>query len=68
MNLLLWSDVHRRVTAHRGLVASWLVLALFVAALGIGEMRPSFAQYFWFAAFGEPLLTPHLVRWIYGVR
>jgi len=61
MNLLLWIDVHRRVAAHGGVAGSSLVLALFVAALAIGEVRPAIAEYLWFTAFAEPLLTPHLV-------
>jgi hypothetical protein len=61
------SGYRTSVTAHEGVVGSSLVLALFVAALAIGEVRPAVAEYLWFAGFAEPLVTPQLVRWLYAV-
>jgi hypothetical protein len=67
MHLLLWIDVHRRIAAHGAVVGSSLVLALFVTALAIGEVRPAVTEYLWFAGFAEPLVTPQLVGRLYGI-
>jgi uncharacterized membrane protein len=68
MNLLLWVEVHRHSVAHAWIVGSSLVLVLFITGLIVGQVRPVVAEYFWFAAFAEPLLRRPLVRWIYGAQ
>ncbi|MEO9191827.1 MAG: TMEM175 family protein [Acetobacteraceae bacterium] len=65
VNLLLWIEVHRTVVAHRQIVRSSLALALFVAALGVGAVRPNLALYLWFAVLATPLLARYLTRPLY---
>jgi len=43
VNLLLWIEVHRSVVARLQIVRASPALILFVAALGVGAMRPALA-------------------------
>jgi len=66
VNLLLWIEVHRGVAAHVQIVQSALSVALFVASLAVGALRPDLAFYIWFAVLIVPpiarALTPRFRR------
>jgi uncharacterized membrane protein len=62
VNLLLWIGVHRVAAAHLQVVRSALALALFVAALAVGAVRPDLALYVWFAVLAIPLLAHRITR------
>jgi uncharacterized membrane protein len=66
VSLLLWIEVHRLVVAHLPIVRSALALALFVAALALGAVRPDLALYLWIAVLTSPLLARYLVRRWFG--
>jgi uncharacterized membrane protein len=65
VNLLLWIDVHRSVVAHTEVLRSSAALALFVAALAVGAVRPYFAQFFWYSVFATPFISTHVARRLY---
>jgi hypothetical protein len=66
VNLLLWIGVHRTVAAHLQIVRSALALGLFVAALGVGAIRPDLALYLWSAVLATPRLARCLTRRLSG--
>jgi uncharacterized membrane protein len=66
VNLLLWTEVHRSVAAHPQIVRSALALALLVAALAVGALRPDLALYLWIAVLAAPWLSRRIVRRFYG--
>jgi uncharacterized membrane protein len=66
VNLLLWIDVHRGAAAHAQILRSSVALALFLAALAVGAIRPQLAQYLWFAVFATTLMGRGLTRRIWG--
>jgi uncharacterized membrane protein len=65
VNLLLWIDVHRSVVAHREVLRSAAALALFVAGLAVGAVRPYLAQFFWYAVFVTPFISTNITRRLY---
>jgi uncharacterized membrane protein len=62
VNLLLWIEVPRSAATNLQIVQSSLAIALFVAALGVGAMRPDLALYIWIAVLAAPLLARQVVR------
>ena len=62
VNLLLWIEVHRAVSAPLHIMRSSLALGLLLAALVVGAIWPGFALYVWFAVPATPLLARHLMR------
>jgi hypothetical protein len=66
VNLLLWWQVHRTTPAHLQVVRSSLALALFVVALGVAALQPSWSIYLWFAVPATPLLARYLTRRFYS--
>jgi uncharacterized membrane protein len=65
VNLLLWIDVHRSVVAHTEVLRSSAALALFVAGLAVGAVRPYFAQFFWYSVFVTPFISSNVTRRLY---
>jgi uncharacterized membrane protein len=66
VNMLLWFSVHRTSAAHIQIVRSSLALALFIAALGLGTVKPMIAPYLWLAVFATSLIGPNVGRRLYG--